>query len=75
MPITLTLCNLIIEFVFHHRFSAFLVIEVLPNFIDTQRLTAGLQNQRTGYNHNLTGGALPNLAVEFIPLFTLTLTL
>ncbi len=49
--------SIVIEFVFHHRFSAILVTKILPNLIDDQRLLTGLQNQHTSYCHNLVGDA------------------
>ncbi len=30
--------TLVIEFVFHYRFSVFLVLKIMRNFIDVQRL-------------------------------------
>ncbi len=53
---------MVIEFLFHHRFSDTLGLKILPNFIDNQRLPTGLQNKYTAYCRNFVGDTFIRLS-------------
>ncbi len=60
-----------IDFVFHYKFSAVLVVKILPNFTAVQRLPTSLQNQYPGDSSKVAGVATPNSVTEFRTHFTL----
>ncbi len=48
----------------HRKFSAVLVVKILPNFMGVQRLPPGLQNQFAGYCYNPVGEISPNVVTN-----------